>query len=436
MSARRMTGLFQPFKNVPISPPASINASPRVSEDDLEAESGDVTRARPGYNTMMHLLSDRRAELQLFGSETQMSKLQDLSNLMFTRGRLQELGCTFSEVGKLLTYGDPSSLKEWDRLLRLGPIYDEQWALFFPAPLGQQDNDTADMWSDLRTLKRVLANDGVAFGGRHRRLTRGDRSGKLLRLCAAYDDLYKLWSASVTERGSKRAMTSVDERQENGSNGSFGDSRSSMNKRHGQAQAFPGASVGKHPKQGNTISGTSKISKDEPKPTQHPTRPQSEVPRNLGWRFSDDFDPATAARNRDSMDHDTYYDIEEKFQLANSVPLVIVEAANSPRTPPPVQSHQLRPAIGLRHGPSPLQNVTTQSMILCDELLANPRGDNLEVDANIMAAIGTIPYTEVVETKPTQKKSIKGWLRGVFHKSPKKERRAAVQPKAAWWTGR
>jgi hypothetical protein len=240
-----MTGLFQPFKNVPISPPASINASPRVSEDDLEAESGDVTRARPGYNTMMHLLSDRRAELQLFGSETQMSKLQDLSNLMFTRGRLQELGCTFSEVGKLLTYGDPSSLKEWDRLLRLGPIYDEQWALFFPAPLGQQDNDTADMWSDLRTLKRVLANDGVAFGGRHRRLTRGDRSGKLLRLCAAYDDLYKLWSASVTERGSKRAMTSVDERQENGSNGSFGDSRSSMNKRHGQAQAFPGASVGR-----------------------------------------------------------------------------------------------------------------------------------------------------------------------------------------------
>jgi hypothetical protein len=72
-------------------------------------------------------------------------------------------------------------------------------------------------------------------------------------------------------------------------------------------------------------------------------------------------------------------------------------------------------------------------MLLHDELLANPRGDNLKVDANMMAAIDTILDTEAAEIKPTHKKSIKGWLRGVFHKSSKVEPREPVQLAGGWW---
>jgi hypothetical protein len=70
--------------------------------------------------------NEQRAELQLNGTEEQMAVLQDLSELLYTRGCLQELGCTFTDLGELTTYGNPPTLKESELLLRLGSIYDEQ----------------------------------------------------------------------------------------------------------------------------------------------------------------------------------------------------------------------------------------------------------------------------------------------------------------------
>jgi hypothetical protein len=207
---------------------------------------------------------EQKSEIQLFGSENQMSKLQGLSNLLYTRGRLQELGCTFNELGKLLTYGDPSSLKEWDQLLRLGPIYDEQWAVFFAASLDPQNNSIDNMWPDLRTLKRVLANEGVIFGRQHRRLTRGDQSNKLLRLCAAYDDLFKLWFTMAKEGTSYHVTTTIDECEEDDSNESIDDSGCFMDECHERAHTDPETSIGEDPEHVSASLGISTTSSIRP----------------------------------------------------------------------------------------------------------------------------------------------------------------------------
>ncbi|CAN9259080.1 unnamed protein product [Alternaria alternata] len=57
--------------------------------------------------------------------------LEELSEILHLRGRLQQMGATFSDKGEMLTYGNPFSPKEFEAMIRLGPLYDDQWKSFF-----------------------------------------------------------------------------------------------------------------------------------------------------------------------------------------------------------------------------------------------------------------------------------------------------------------
>jgi hypothetical protein len=97
----------------------------------------------------------------------------------------------------------------------------------------------------------------------------------------------------------------------------------------------------------------------------------------------------------------------------------------------PAESH-----TRLRHGPSPLQvsncrsqlngsetlmqkqNITTPSMVFHDELVANPRGNNLDslgLDDTITASMDApCAPEELYQAKPAKKKGFKGWWRDIF----------------------
>ncbi|OAG14462.1 hypothetical protein CC77DRAFT_1082713 [Alternaria alternata] len=71
--------------------------------------------------------------------------LEELSQILHLRGRLQQMGATFSDQGEMLTYGNPSSPKEFEAMIRLGPLYDDQWNSFFietyePSDSGAQND--------------------------------------------------------------------------------------------------------------------------------------------------------------------------------------------------------------------------------------------------------------------------------------------------------
>jgi hypothetical protein len=52
--------------------------------------------------------------------------LRELSDILNLRGRLQQMGATFSQDGELQTYGNPSSPNAFEQMLKLGPMYEEQ----------------------------------------------------------------------------------------------------------------------------------------------------------------------------------------------------------------------------------------------------------------------------------------------------------------------
>ncbi|CAN9295991.1 unnamed protein product [Alternaria alternata] len=68
--------------------------------------------------------------------------LEELSEILHLRGHLQQMGATFSDKGEMLTYGNPSSPKEFEAMIRLGPLYDDQWNSFFTETYEPSDSGT------------------------------------------------------------------------------------------------------------------------------------------------------------------------------------------------------------------------------------------------------------------------------------------------------
>jgi hypothetical protein len=404
--------------------------------------------------------NEKKAELQLFGSEKHMPTLQDLSNLLYTRGRLQELGCTFTDMGELITYGYPVTLKENEQLFRLGPIYDEQWSSFFSTAHTIRTDGDAVMWADIRTLKRVLVNDGVAFNCSHQRLTYGDGSAKLIRLCAAYDDLYKLWSSEKpthvltpideeeeAEEGFDDSgcfldeECSVDDNTKAFSNGSGGARRASSLTTQREPQPVPPE---RRPKQRESRplehkSGlTHRVPEAQPEPatTCCDENNRNSVPRNIGWRFSVDI-----VRCRDSLSDYSDEELEEDLDVAVEVSAPMAED-DPARVPSPVQpetpkqdlpltgddkslqpiSHTrwqrslspLRVWCGCKHKCSAeqltdVQNFTTTSMIYTEQPPKNPH------DSASTSSSGADPKTHATSNSASsKKKSFRRWVRGVF----------------------
>jgi hypothetical protein len=346
--------------STPLSMESRTKLSPSDSKDSLKGGSLDKQPiAEDAEDTKIDFIERRvgldndkrqrganqkqKTELMLSGSEENISTLQDLSNLLYTRGRLQELGCTFTLRGELLTYGYPASLQEFEQLLRLGPIYDEQWiALFTETPPSHVE--TA-LWSDLRTLKRVLSNEGVTFERDHQRLTYGNLGDKMLRLCAAYDDLWKLWNASM-EPSKTTSMAPIIEQNED----ECGENNGCLTDNEGD-QA-------KH---------------DQKEPSHDPNTmvnvdlSQESLPRNIGWRFSTDLDRAAADNTSVSSQDDFWKQLARELEVARTVRLptaltsrLSAETLRSPPATPRTSAGSFfRPLMPARRRtapvPSPLQ---------------------------------------------------------------------------------
>jgi hypothetical protein len=110
---------------------------------------------------------DRDPVRETFDTTHRKTILEELSDILQLRSRLQQIGATFSDNGELLTYGDPSSPLEFEAMVRLSPLYDEQWSAFFADNYVPPDHGSADkqLWSGLRTLKKLLRNEGVILAG-------------------------------------------------------------------------------------------------------------------------------------------------------------------------------------------------------------------------------------------------------------------------------
>jgi hypothetical protein len=243
---------------------------------------------------------ERRVEVGLLKSPQLTPNLHNLSNLLYTRGRLQELGCSFTVMGELITYGHPDTHSEFDQMLRLGPVYDEQWSTFFSGTQDLHSEQDPDIWPDLRTLKRLLRNEGVAFGFDHQRLTHGDGREKVMHLCIVFDDLRNMWSAM-------RAFTRTPAPRE---------------------EQIGEDTCGRYESGGFVHHDEYGHSEPEPKSIEDGwTEAQSEgnarfsSPRHIGWRFSDDIDQGAVARYRDSMSGTLEEELQENFEAAISTPL-------------------------------------------------------------------------------------------------------------------
>ncbi|KAF1939218.1 hypothetical protein EJ02DRAFT_294161, partial [Clathrospora elynae] len=205
--------------------------------------------------------------------------LDDLSDILHLRGRLQQMGATFSSSGELVTYGNPSSPEEFEQQLRLGPMYEEQWSMFFIEGHMPVADTNGHMWSDLRTLKKVLQNEGIVFGVAHQRYSFGDSSNRLRRLCCVYDELRNEWlvmmQIGLPLHYDGELEDLVEEYAPEGDSGFVeGIVRDDADiVQHDHSPSFDTASR-----------------------TQYPRR-SSGIPRNIGWRFSDDFTPMPSSNS-------------------------------------------------------------------------------------------------------------------------------------------
>lgn len=150
----------------------------------------------------------------------------------------------------------------------------------------------------MHTLKRVLMNEGVNFGEDHRRLTFGSCSRNVLHLCAAYDDLYKSWSAMLPEN------TLIPHQEEEALAESNDDSGCFMEDDVG------GEAGVEAPVQDDLNYMQLEMTWDD-------------TPLNIGWRFSDDIGEVTAAHYRDplTLNGEKFQAMEEAFAVAVTVPL-------------------------------------------------------------------------------------------------------------------
>ena len=173
-------------------PPTPSNSgsssSSHYSQDDELNSDG-----RSNRNTMLiqDHFDQRKIEFTLQRNSKQTPNLEDLSQLMHLRGRLQEMGTAFTAEGEMCTYGNPPLNSELEQMLRLGVMYDEQWNTFFNN--GKTDEADNDLWSDLKVLKTMLQKEGINFDEQHRRRNYGTSHPKLIRLSDQYDVLYEEW---------------------------------------------------------------------------------------------------------------------------------------------------------------------------------------------------------------------------------------------------
>ena len=205
--------------------------------------------------------------------------LEELSEILHLRGRLQQMGAIFSDKGEILTYGNPSSPKEFKAMIHLGPLYVDQWNSFFIETYEPSDRGgkSAQLWAALRILKRLLQNEGVVFGRQHQWCSFGDSSTRLRRLCRAYDGLRNEWlvmlRTSLPARNDAQPSTLLREKL---SSESDSDSSDDDNQR---------------------LNGT--VILDMEAPRDIISRPvirhhrRSSVPHNIGWHFSDDSIPGS-----------------------------------------------------------------------------------------------------------------------------------------------
>ncbi|KAF1834595.1 hypothetical protein BDW02DRAFT_524951, partial [Decorospora gaudefroyi] len=255
------------------------------SSADTTETSMDSLLSAYGEHEENRISTPRTSTLQLAQGT---SILDDLADILHLRGRLQQMGATFSPSGQLLTYGNPASPTDFESMLNLGPMYEEQWNTFFVKDYVSNRASDANMWSDLRTLKKMLQNEGVVFGREHQRYSFGDSSVKLRRLCAAYDYLRVEWLNMM--RTSLPVYDDSDLATVNDGNVQESNPGSTDEVAGEEADAFqfdPGRpldSTGRMPMLRHRSSG---------------------IPQNLGWRFSEDPTPSSrsnAWRFSDNLD--------------------------------------------------------------------------------------------------------------------------------------
>lgn len=398
--------------SLPPLPPSPPSSPPPTVDNML------TLFTSPTRSSTQHYLSHLNIPVQ---------DLSSLSTLLYTRGRLQELGCTFTLSGELTTYGAPSSSTEFDSMLRLGPVYDEQWRGYFSSSQKKRisdgservnqinddiddvedDADEEEMWSDLSTLKRMLSNEGIQFGWEHRRITHGDCSLRIVKLCNAYDDLRTIWAASKGVHGFAYVVQPVQMKVGRGEGyGSGTHDALEPNKQPAQSTRLPTSSVSLEAvmteDEGYGSMNNRHKNTANPKPvrtmihTHHnpvyiPSGHEEAPPRNIGWRFSDDDLPLSAVTEQGIL-----------TPSANTSSISVVDWATVLKSTPPPQPHAL-----------PLPSLHPHSNIPS----ANP-GHQSQTEARSPSGRqekGTSWHsTSTSRTKFTKMKAVKRWFGGVF----------------------
>ncbi|KAI4649691.1 hypothetical protein J4E93_004011 [Alternaria ventricosa] len=349
--------------------------------------------------------------------------LDELAEILHLRGRLQQMGATFSDNGELLTYGNPYASTEFQTMIRLGPMYEEQWNSFFTDNYEPPDHRGANrqLWSDLRTLRRVLRNEGIVFGREHQRYSFGDSSTKLRRLCCAYDELRIEWLTMM-----RSSLPALDDRQ----------LYTLLGESSGDEDSESGDDTKRSRDRVVVIDGEQSCDRaGRPRMLRHRS---SGVPQALGWRFSDD---STTPRRKndwwrfsDNLESAPVWGDAEDNQVvpqavsmtvnrdakeATNVQLVSKAAASRPPTPKslmlyspsPLQVSSTTSQTARLHLPTPSQHMNTQRTIHRAESITRPREENV-VNNNVKPIWAREMSKDDEKTKKWGK--VRRWFRHTF----------------------
>jgi hypothetical protein len=357
--------------------------------------------------------------------------LEELSEILHLRGHLQQMGATFSDQGEMLTYGNPSSPKEFEAMIRLGPLYDDQWNSFFIETYEPSDSGgkNAQLWAGLRTLKKLLQNEGVVFGRQHQRYSFGDSSTRLRRLCCAYDELRNEWlvmlRTSLPAQNDAQLSTLLGEESSSESDSkSSDDDNQRLN--------------------ATVILGTEAPRDVTSRPVIRHHR-RSSVPHNIGWRFSDDSIPRSrknaAWRSSDDLSlvpewSDVEHADAQGPQDASSVPIFRncspkrVNALHGDARP--VTAPSSFPTNSTLYGASPLQvshtaSHLTQSRAIPPLKNVNPQSRSLPGDIVSNAVGDKVISGDVAKATPVQEAAkedrkhktwgrVRRWFRNPFRR--------------------
>lgn len=171
------------------NPPRYSSSSGSPYSQDDEAET--VPYSRANINLTQGGIIRETFERTPHRTLKQTPSREEISQMLHLRGRLQEMGTTFTNEGAMLTYGNPPQHSDLQQMFHLGQMYDEHWNRFFTSNhLIQEDSD---LWPFLRVLKKMLHNEGIHFNDQHRRLDYGLSHPRLIRLSDQYDVFWQEW---------------------------------------------------------------------------------------------------------------------------------------------------------------------------------------------------------------------------------------------------